>query len=101
MKYFSQIGGFAGMLVCAVSLSACLLKPSTFQQPVANDSGINSATNECLAQIETNPAQQIEVLAGHVFCIVLPSNVTTGYAWEYLPSMDSSRVKLIDPRVLC
>lgn len=62
--------------------------------PINSDE--NTASNTCVTKAATDPAQTIETSVGQAFCIVISSNITTGYTWEYLPSLDSNKVELIE-----
>ena len=43
----------------------------------------------------SDPAQPIEVVAGNQFQIVLDSNPTTGYHWEFVEEVDGSVIQFV------
>jgi len=80
-------------LVC---LSGCLVKQSSPKHIELITQDLKNSSSACIKQVETDTAQAIKTSVGLDFCIAIPSNSSTGYAWEYIPSLDSDKVILIE-----
>jgi len=80
-------------LVC---LSGCLVKQSSPKHIELITQDLKNSSSACIKQVETDTAQAIKTSVGLDFCIAIPSNSSTGYAWEYIPSPDSKKIKLIE-----
>ncbi len=58
-----------------------------------------SSTSSCFAEESKNP-KVIKVQVGHNITIILKSNPTTGYQWQFANPLDESTLKLISSEYL-
>jgi predicted secreted protein len=78
-------------------LSGCLVKQSSPKHIELITQDLKNSYSACAKQIESVPEQAIKTSVGLDFCIAIPSNSSTGYAWEYIPRLlDSDKIKLTE-----
>lgn len=87
---------YISIFLSLASLSGCLVKQSSSKPTESITPDLKNSSSACIKQVETDPAQAIKTSVGLDFCIAIPSNSSTGYAWEYIPTLDSDKVKLIE-----
>jgi predicted secreted protein len=87
---------YISIFLSLASLSGCLVKQSSSKPTESIIPDLKNSSSACIKQVETDTAQAIKTSVGLDFCIAIPSNSSTGYAWEYIPSPDSKKIKLIE-----
>ncbi len=84
------------IILSLACLSGYLVKQSSTKHIEFITPDLKNSSSACIKEVETDPAQAIKTSVGLDFCIAIPSNSSTGYTWEYIPTLDSDKVKLIE-----
>ena len=96
MTLTSRKWGFVSLFLCVACLGGCVLNQNRTKHHETVNFGESKASEICNAEITTDPTKLIETSVGQEFCIVISSNASTGFAWEYLPPLGSDKVELIE-----
>lgn len=87
---------YISMILSLACLSGCLVRQGSPKHIELITPDLKNSSSACEKQIESVPSQAIKTSVGLTFCVTIPSNSSTGYTWEYLPRLDSDKIKLIE-----